>query len=117
MIGDLHTHQVQKILHGYFLVRKRGGSSPYNYELVREKKPAVYAATIRYICPESDTQAQPQYTKFLKTCIWIYWNRCIDFRHWLLCHQIYSQNILHWNKQYRIIIWSDCDQHYITQQK
>ena len=48
-----------KILHGYFLVRKRSGSSPYNYELVREKKPAVYAATIRYTCPESDTQAQP----------------------------------------------------------
>ena len=51
-----------EILRGYFLVRKRGGSSPYNYEMVREKKTAVYAATIRYICPElcaSDTQAQP----------------------------------------------------------
>ena len=52
-----------EILRGYFLVRKRGGSSPYNYELVREKKTAIYAATIRYICPElcaPDTQAQPQ---------------------------------------------------------
>ena len=51
-----------EILRGYFLVRKRGRSSPYNYELVREEKTAVYAATIRFICPElcaSDTQAQP----------------------------------------------------------
>ena len=27
-----------EILRGYFLVRKRGGSSPYNYELKGEKK-------------------------------------------------------------------------------
>lgn len=51
-----------EIIRGCFLTRKRARISAYLYELVRGKKAAVYAATIRYICPElcvSDIQAQP----------------------------------------------------------
>ena len=41
-----------EIIRGYFLIRKRTRHFPYHYQLNLEKKAAVYAATMRFICPE-----------------------------------------------------------------
>ena len=51
-----------KIIHGYFLIRKRTRHFPYHYQLNLEKKAAVFAATMRFICPElsvSDIHTTP----------------------------------------------------------
>ena len=51
-----------EIIRGHFLVRKRTRLPPYHYQLNVEKTAAVYAATMRFICPElcvSDISATP----------------------------------------------------------
>ena len=41
-----------EIIRGYFLIRKHTRHFPFHYQLNLEKKAAVYAATMRFICPE-----------------------------------------------------------------
>ena len=41
-----------EIIRGYFLIGKLMRYFPYHYQLNLEKQAAVYAATMRFICPE-----------------------------------------------------------------
>ena len=47
-----------EIIRGWFLTRKGNTRSSYQYKLDVDKKAIVYAATVRYICPELNVSRQ-----------------------------------------------------------
>ncbi len=64
-----------EIICGLFLIRNGNTSPPYQYKIIVDKKAVVYAATVRYICPELNvcdiSIPNHIHTKFPKSCTWI----------------------------------------------
>ena len=50
-----------EIIRGWFLTRNGNTRSSYQYKLVVDKKAVVYAATVRYICPELNVSGKHTY--------------------------------------------------------
>ena len=50
-----------EIIRGWFLTCNGNTRSSYQYNLVVDKKAVVYAATVRYICPELNVSGKHTY--------------------------------------------------------